>query len=699
MGRLDSLRERFASVIWKQRPTPAAQQLITSLDETMGVGNDWTPEVYGNYYARSSLVYSAVRTRAEAVVRPRLRVMQGSNIDDAVELPDTHPYVQLMAKVNPFWTRSDLWRATSINLDLWGSMFWNIERGLGNLPVAIWPIRPDRVTIMASKREYIRGFLVADETGSKVAVLPEDMIWFRHYNPVAELSGFAPMAAARLSADSAIDASKHNRDVFKRGVLGSHLFVKFPGEVDQDELRLFQRAVEQRYAGTENSHRPIVASGDVEMKNFGMTQRDMDFMAGLRWDLEDVCRVFNVPKILLGDLERATYSNIDGAERIFWRNSIVPLLMFLAEEVNEMLSPNFGENIFIDFDLGDIESLQPNAREIEASQRQDVSQGILTVNEVREARGLDPVPWGDEPTPTSGYGESAPQEAGMPRAFRNGRAPILSDVVQNGYKRWHAYEATDEYLDEFGNMFVKRLDAQTKSFKELMDGLFERQMRETIRNLRTKKTYTKQEIDEGSIPFNPSLYRQGFNRVGKPLYRQILVDSANEQIMQFGLGVSFDINTQVTREWLDDRVAFWADSVNMETARLVTQEIEAGVANGESIPDIEKRMTKVFGFSKGVRSERIARTETLSASNQGAQEAYEQSTVVERKMWITTMDDRARAQHVEAHRQVVPLESTFLVGGQQLAHPGAQGGRANNVINCRCTMVPVVTEKAVVALP
>ena len=89
----------------------------------------------------------------------------------------------------------------------------------------------------------------------------------------------------------------------------------------------------------------------------------------------------------------------------------------------------------------------------------------------------------------------------------------------------------------------------------------------------------------------------------------------------------------------------------------------------------------------------------MSASNQGAQEAYEQSNVVERKMWLTTMDDRARVQHIEVNRQVVPLEATFLVGGQQLAHPGAQGGRPDNVINCRCTMVPVITEKAVITRP
>ena len=57
-------------------------------------------------------------------------------------------------------------------------------------------------------------------------------------------------------------------------------------------------------------------------------------------------------------------------------------------------------------------------------------------------------------------------------------------------------------------------------------------------------------------------------------------------------------------------------------------------------------------------------------------------------MWFATLDDRVREHHLDAHRQVVPLEAQFEVGGEMIDAPG--DGSAANVINCRCTLVPVL---------
>ena len=85
----------------------------------------------------------------------------------------------------------------------------------------------------------------------------------------------------------------------------------------------------------------------------------MDFIQTLRWSLEEVARAYGVPKPLLSDLERATFANINAAERIFWRNTIVPQLHLLAEQLNHHLLPQLGyPNLQIHFDLTSIEALQ-----------------------------------------------------------------------------------------------------------------------------------------------------------------------------------------------------------------------------------------------------------------------------------------------------------------------------------------------------
>ena len=80
---------------------------------------------------------------------------------------------------------------------------------------------------------------------------------------------------------------------------------------------------------------------------------------GLRWSLEEVSRAYGVPKPLLSDLERATFANINAAERMFWRNTMLPEMRFLEEQLNLMLLPRLGyPDPVVEFDLSAVEALR-----------------------------------------------------------------------------------------------------------------------------------------------------------------------------------------------------------------------------------------------------------------------------------------------------------------------------------------------------
>lgn len=85
----------------------------------------------------------------------------------------------------------------------------------------------------------------------------------------------------------------------------------------------------------------------------------------------------------------------------------------------------------------------------------------------------------------------------------------------------------------------------------------------------------------------------------------------------------------------------------------------------------------------------IARTEVISASNEGAMASYKQSGVVEASEWVTSRDNRVRDEH-QIDGETVELGAVFSNG---LEYPGDPHGEPGNVINCRCTIAPV-TKKA-----
>lgn len=702
-----ALRRWLSQNVLRVKQNPVAPAAIPTEALTWGTGQDWMPPVYGEYYARSILIYAAVKIRAENIIRPTLRVYRVAADGTREEVARNHPLAELMRRVNGHWTTADLWRATSTYLDLWGSAFWGLTKPSPNQPpTEIWAMRPDYVRVLVAPDGNLKGFIY-QRNGRQIPLLPDEVVWFQYFNPMSEYSGMSPIAALRLSADMGIDALKSNRNLFKNGLLFGNLAISFKGIVTDPQIKEFNKRLQMRFAGPDNAFRPLILGDAAEAKNMGFAPKDMEHIQTLRWSLEDVCRAYGVPKTLLHDLTNATYSNVDAEERIFWRNTLVSHLRMLQDRVTEMLLPQFarasGEELVVEFDLSDIEALRPDQNLVAERQRADVQQGLVTINEARAERGLSAVPWGDSwwapmtllPI-TSGSTPQLPE--GEPQEAMALLSPPRPDMVgPDGWKRWNPPELSDTALGKALDLHIKRLDRHERGFKASQQRLFARQERETVRRLRSQKT---EKLAPGESLFTADEWLEQWVSTGKPLFVRAVLEEAGAQIAQYGLGISFDITAPSIADWVRDRIGFWARRVNDETARLLMSELTEASVSGESIKQIQERVEKVFRFSDSVRSERIARTEMQSATNRGAVEAYKQSHVVEGKMWLAILDDRTRDgdpppyDHVSAHKQVMPLEAQFEVSGEMLDAPGDDRGSPGNIINCRCAVAPIVRRGA-----
>ncbi len=386
---------------------PPAEDNLSALTGLPGQG--WARSEYGRYMATSPSVYAAVKLRADALTRPPLRVYRmdgaspsprpspakGEGAGRRAPVSPSHPVARLLERVNPWHTRADLWRATETHLCLWGAAFWAIEQGDDGQP-ELWPLRPDRMVVIPDRRQYVRGFVYRG-VAEPVAYTPDEIVWLRYFNPLEELAGLSPLAPARLSADMGHEGLRFNRHLLRNSARPDFLLLT-NHELNETELEEFYARWEMRYQGPGNAHRPAVASAVRDVKTLGLSHRDIDFIQGLRWSLEEVSRAYGVPKLLLGDFERATYANVQASERMFWRNTIVPEVKFLEEQLNRMLLPRLGyPNLSVEFDLSVIEALQEDENNRVQRETALLDRGVLTINEVRRERNLPEVPWGDGP--------------------------------------------------------------------------------------------------------------------------------------------------------------------------------------------------------------------------------------------------------------------------------------------------------------
>ena len=363
-------------------------------------GGGWARPEYGRYMATSPSVYAAIKLRADALTRPPLRVYRtGETGGRRAAVEPSHPVARLLDRVNPWHTRADLWRATETHLCLWGAAFWAIERDQDGQP-ELWPLRPDRVAVLPDRQRYVRGFVYrgpSSSTTEPVAYTPDEIVWLRYFNPLEELAGLSPLAPARLSADMGHEGLRFNRHLLRNSARPDFLLLTNE-EMNETELEEFYTRWEMRHQGSGNANRPAVASAVRDVKTLGLSHRDIDFIQGLRWSLEEVSRTYGVPKLLLGDFERATYANVQASERMFWRNTVVPEVRFLEEQLNRMLLPRLGyPRLSVEFDLSTIEALQEDENNRVQRESALLDRGVLTINEVRRERNLPEVPWGDGP--------------------------------------------------------------------------------------------------------------------------------------------------------------------------------------------------------------------------------------------------------------------------------------------------------------
>lgn len=159
---------------------------------------------------------------------------------------------------------------------------------------------------------------------------------------------------------------------------------------------------------------------------------------------------------------------------------------------------------------------------------------------------------------------------------------------------------------------------------------------------------------------------------------------------QLGLGPTFDEASSLGRvnDIVTQRAQAAASYVAGVTADDLTEALQTGVANGEGIPAIAKRVNDVFDNADMVRAKRIAQTEVVGAYNEAAS-AYAAglpSDVVGTRRWLAHHDDRTRPTHRMADGQEQPIGQPFYVGGSAMMYPGDKAAPPGEWINCRCSV-------------
>jgi HK97 family phage portal protein len=362
----------------------SAQMLVSWAD--LGLP-DWTrrnfPALAQEGFAKNPVVHRCVRLIAESANRvPMVAVEGGRRLSD-------HPLLTLLRRPNPHQSGSELLEAVYAYLQTAGNAYLTAAVSDGEIK-GLFGLRPDRMRAEIGRDGYAEAY--GYTSGGRTTLLRQDtqpvasVLHIGLFHPLDDHYGLAPLEAAQQSLDLHNAAARWNKALLDNSARpsGALVYSAGAGTLTRDQFDRLKAELETAFQGAANAGRPMVLEGGLDWKSIGISPKDMDFIEAKHAAAREIALAFGVPPMLLGIPGDNTYSNLAEANRALWRQTIVPLVRRVTDELSFWLAPAFaGATLEPDFD--GVEALA----EDQASRWARIGNaGFLTDAEKREMLGV-----------------------------------------------------------------------------------------------------------------------------------------------------------------------------------------------------------------------------------------------------------------------------------------------------------------------
>ena len=201
----------------------------------------------------------------------------------------------------------------------------------------------------------------------------------------SHLRGLSPLRASyktlRMSNAAADASAMMAYNGGAKGALTPKVVGSVSAQPSMEQANLIKRKLNDDVNGTANKGRIDVLQTPWDYLNFGLSSVDMELVKTMQMSMHQWCRVFGLPAVLF-DTDTSSYNNYQNAMRDLVTNTIVPKLCQLRDELNKWLVPQFGEDLYIDFDITALPEMQQDMERMTRSLR---DANWLTFDEKRVA--------------------------------------------------------------------------------------------------------------------------------------------------------------------------------------------------------------------------------------------------------------------------------------------------------------------------
>lgn len=701
--------------------------VISSLNQSV-VGNPATKQYIKEYldwtYANISRIAIAV-----SGIPIKLMRLKGQDVDEV----DTHPFLDLYYRPNPFMPHSDFIRLLVIYLLSSGEGPIRLKRknpkNYKEIPSEMWLERPDNVVVKVGKTsdgfELLTGFEINSGT-DKIKLNPWEMIFINNPNPQDIWRGIGAVEAAARTIATQNAAENWNFNFFQNSARPDYVLYT-DQKLDDKVIERLKNKINENQGGTKNAHKPMVLEAGLKIEKITNTMKDLDFIQGMEYNRDKQMAIMGTTKALLGYTD-ANRASMEGSEYIFMKYTVKPLMNQIVEYLNEFLLPVFDKkgDLFLTFD----DPTPQNTAEIN-SELNLLTNKVYSINEARNIKGLPPVEGGDiiyQPISLQPMGSEMPSaqntvQLSVKPVYKSAKykdqiirlnnrnlrrkemvaeiklaiKSVLKSDIQDKrrttkYKNIKHKNTTDLYVKEI----LKKQDKFIPKLTAEMVKVYESQLKQVIQKIGKKGKAADEYLFDKKLSVKTGI------DLMTPIIESIIVEQGSEAFDLLGLTRPYNMMDEA-RKYLNSKPLKAAKSMTDTAYERIRKSLAEGIGKGESVPELTKIVRAEYDSLKMYQAENIARSETARATGFAQVDAYIQSGVVEGKEWLVTEDDRlceyCLAMESSYDSKLGLNDSFFKVGDSVIGVDGGVMQLDYSDVDapplhpgCRCTILPVLEQ-------
>lgn len=335
-----------------------------------------------------SAVYACVRILSETIAGLPLKIYE--QVDGQQRVAD-HPLNFIFGgSANGEQTSFELREFQMVNLALRGNSYSHVIRRGGRVAA----IEPLNAKFMNVDRDAM-GRLVFDyqETGVSRVFSGAD-IWRVAGLGSNGVTGLSPISLAREGLGIAMATEGHAAKLFSNGAQIPGV-LEFPTALKEDQINRLREQFANNNQGYKNAHKPLILESGMKYSSVGMSADDAQFLESRKYQMVDIARWFRVPPHKLGEMDRATFSNIEHQSIEFVVDTIVPWLVRLEQTISrDLLTANERGRLFAKHSVEGL--LRGDTKTRYEAYGKAIQDGWMNRNEARNLENLNRVDGLDE---------------------------------------------------------------------------------------------------------------------------------------------------------------------------------------------------------------------------------------------------------------------------------------------------------------